>query len=174
MDMVRRVFLIFVLSAFGLSISEAAQVFQAPKAFVANSFNGEPPKPQVLWLTTKIQPTVNEILHHDYLKKRVRYWKILQRSVWILQEVGKEKLITFGIVIDQGKLQQINVLEYRESRGSEIRHAFFTDQFMGAKLQENTTLDRHIDGISGATLSVNAMIKMARLALYLDSLTHDE
>ncbi len=28
-------------------------------------------------------------------------------------------------------------------------------------------LDRHIDGISGATLSVNAMKKMARLALLL-------
>ncbi|RKZ69477.1 MAG: FMN-binding protein, partial [Gammaproteobacteria bacterium] len=29
-------------------------------------------------------------------------------------------------------------------------------------------LDRHIDGISGATLSVKAMTKMARLALLLN------
>jgi Na+-transporting NADH:ubiquinone oxidoreductase subunit NqrC len=28
-------------------------------------------------------------------------------------------------------------------------------------------LDRHIDGISGATLSVNAINKLSRLALYL-------
>ena len=65
-------------------------------------------------------------------------------------------------------LERIKVLEFRESRGWEVRHAFFTDQFRAARLTKDRNLDRDIDGISGATLSVRAMKKLAALALYLD------
>ena len=43
------------------------------------------------------------------------------------------------------------------------------DQFKDATLTGDKELDKKIDGISGATLSVNALTKLARLALYLDS-----
>jgi hypothetical protein len=61
----------------------------------------------------------------------------------------------------------LRVLIYRESRGWEVRHAFFTRQFDQAQL-ENGKLDRSIDGITGATLSVEALQRAARLALWLD------
>jgi Na+-translocating ferredoxin:NAD+ oxidoreductase RnfG subunit len=48
-----------------------------------------------------------------------------------------------------------------------VRHPAFTQQFSDAKL-ENNKLDRHIDGITGATLSVRAMTAVVTLALYLD------
>jgi Na+-translocating ferredoxin:NAD+ oxidoreductase RnfG subunit len=59
------------------------------------------------------------------------------------------------------------VLEFRESRGWEVRYPFFTDQFVEAKLDQNERLDRNIDGITGATLSVNAVTRIARIALFL-------
>jgi hypothetical protein len=59
-------------------------------------------------------------------------------------------------------------LIFRESRGWEVRHAFFTDQFDQATLTRNTELDRTIDNISGATLSVRAVTKLSRIALLLD------
>ena len=59
------------------------------------------------------------------------------------------------------------VLVFRESRGWEVRHPFFTDQFRDAGLTGELALDRNIDGISGATLSVRALSRLARLALYL-------
>ena len=86
----------------------------------------------------------------------------------ILEEIGKDLPITVGLVINEGRLEKIKVLVFRESRGEEIRHSFFTDQFKGARLDDKGKLDRTIDGISGATLSVRAMKKLARLALYLD------
>jgi hypothetical protein len=46
-----------------------------------------------------------------------------------------------------------------------VRHDFFTHQFSQAQLKNGNRLDRGIDGIAGATLSVNAMRKLARLAL---------
>ena len=45
--------------------------------------------------------------------------------------------------------------------------SFFTDQFNEIGLTGELDLDRGIDGISGATLSVRALKKLARLALYL-------
>jgi Na+-transporting NADH:ubiquinone oxidoreductase subunit NqrC len=48
-----------------------------------------------------------------------------------------------------------------------VRYPFFTDQFNGLQLDENNRLQRKIDGISGATLSVNALTRLARLALHL-------
>ena len=60
------------------------------------------------------------------------------------------------------------MLSFRESRGSEIRHDFFTHQFKQTGLTNELQLDKHIDGISGATLSVRAMSKIARISLYLD------
>jgi hypothetical protein len=62
----------------------------------------------------------------------------------------------------------MKVLAYRESRGFEIRFPFFMDQYRGAQVDANSKLDRQIDGISGATLSVRAATRLARLALVLD------
>jgi len=122
-----------------------------------------------MWLTGKRKDAVKKILGHRYPFLRVRYWRKHQRSVWILQETGKEQPITAGLVVNHGRLERIKVLVYRESRGWEVRYPFFTDQFKDARLAKTGNLDRHIDGISGATLSVRAMKKLATLALYLDA-----
>jgi hypothetical protein len=49
-----------------------------------------------------------------------------------------------------------------------VRHDFFTNQFKGLTLDDQNNLNGRIDGISGATLSVNALRNLARLALYVD------
>ena len=72
-------------------------------------------------------------------------------------------------MIEADKIKHVKVLAFRESRGWEIRHPAFTQQFKDATLIDNA-LDRHIDGVSGATLSVWAMTAVTRLALYLDTL----
>ncbi|RMD90438.1 MAG: FMN-binding protein, partial [Alphaproteobacteria bacterium] len=76
--------------------------------------------------------------------------------------------------VEEGALREVAVLVYRESRGGEIRYPYFRDQFVGARLGDDLALDADIDGISGATLSVHAMQRMARLALYLDGVARGE
>ncbi len=145
----------------------ARGVYQEPEAFIAEVFAGSPPQPAVLWLTGERKAVIRDILGHDYASLRVRYWRQDTRSTWILDEIGKEHPITTGIVVDAGKIERVKVLIFRESRGWEVRHDFFTDQFQDATLDANRQLDRHIDNISGATLSVRALKKLARVALYL-------
>ena len=86
----------------------------------------------------------------------------------ILDEIGKEKPITVGVIVETGKIQQLKVLSFRESRGWEVKHAFFTRQFDNIGINDKQQLDKPIDGISGATLSVRALKKIARIALYLE------
>ena len=149
----------------------ARGVYQAPDDFLAEVFAGSPPPAAVVWLRGEVKTNVADILGHNYPALRIRYWGAGQRTAWILEEIGKEKPITVGLVVEDNALQNIRVLEFRESRGWEVRHGFFTDQFNGARLTEEQELDRSIDGISGATLSVRALEKLARLAIYLHSQT---
>ena len=143
-------------------------VYQDPADFVRENFAGTPPAPQALWLTDELQQEIEPILGHPYRALRLRYWAEGARSVWLLEEIGKEQPITTGIVIEDGRIARLRVLIFRESRGDEVRHPFFTDQFTGARLSAEGQLDRPIDGVSGATLSTRALGKLARVALLLD------
>jgi hypothetical protein len=146
------------------------EVYQQPDAFVAEVF-GTVPAPKVLWLTKDIQAQAAAILGHPPAQLRQRYWSDAHRSVWILEEIGKEELITAGFVVADGRIDHVRVLVYRESRGQEVRYPSFLKQFNGAKLAQGARLDREIDGIAGATLSVGAMERMARLALFFDRMS---
>lgn len=129
---------------------------------------GKPPAAEMLWLVGDLQPAARAILEHDYPAARVRYWRAGTRTVWVLDEIGKEMPITVGIAIDKGAVERVKVLVYRESRGWEVKSASFVAQFFGAKLDSNKKLDKQIDGISGATLSVRALNRLTRLALLFD------
>lgn len=144
-----------------------AEVYQPPADFVRDVFDGQPPNPSMLWITKRLKPGIHDILGRDLGVLRIRYWGVDGRTVWILEEIGKEQPITTGIVVNRGAIEQVKVLVFRESRGWEVRYPVFTDQFKHGKLNDEQRLDQKIDGITGATLSVRAVNKLARLALYL-------
>jgi Na+-translocating ferredoxin:NAD+ oxidoreductase RnfG subunit len=146
----------------------AGGVYQEPDAFIAETFADNPPKAEVIWPDKELKAQIKDILGHDYKSLRIRYWQQDNRTAWILDETGKDKPITTGFVINNGRIERVRVLVFRESRGWEVRHAFFTDQFDNARLKADKQLDRQIDNISGATLSVRAVTKLARVALLLD------
>ena len=152
--------------ASGASVSE--ETYLSPEAFVAGAFDSAPPNPQVIWLIENLADEATQILGHVPNNLRERYWLKNGRSVWILNEVGKERPFTVGWVIEDQQIIGTQVLIYRETRGWEVRYPFFTQQFKGAGLNSAQKLDQRIDGISGATLSVRAMRRMAELALLLD------
>jgi hypothetical protein len=159
----------FVLALLAACQVHAAQVIETPEAFVASAFTGATPSQAVLWLTPDIQSGISRIVGQRLPNLRQRYWRSGQRSAWILEKVGKEEPITAGFVVEDGRIVSAHVLIYRETRGWEIRYPNFRDQFIGLSLDQDLALNGRFDGIAGATLSVNAMRSMARLALYLHS-----
>lgn len=144
----------------------ADRVYLEPADFVATAFPGATPQVRVLWVTPDIRTQVVRILGHEPAQLRQKYWTDGQKTAWILEEIGKEEPITAGFVVKDGRIEQARVLIYRESRGGEIRYPSFLSQFQGAALADGQQLNRQIDGVSGATLSVNAMLRMSRAALY--------
>lgn len=142
-----------------------AEVYQTNTDFIKEVFEHKTPKPKVLWITKQLKSQASEILGNKPRQLRIRYWGKENKTAWILDEIGKEKPITFGVVIEADKIKQFKVLSFRESRGWEIVQPFYTDQFTHSLLKDNLKLDKTIDGISGATLSVRASQKMARMAL---------
>jgi hypothetical protein len=146
----------------------AQDTYQTSKQFVSFSFNGEIPKSKALWLSTDDKVVISDIMSHEYKRLRLRYWQQENETVWVLEEIGKEKPITIGVHIKNEKIVEVKVLAYRESRGDEVRHDFFTKQFHSASLTKENMLNQHIDGITGATMSVRALTKVARLALWLN------
>lgn len=146
----------------------AKGVYKTNLQFLQESFSGqEVPATQILWLAGDVKNGVKNILGHNYIKLRIKYWRDKSRTVWVLEEIGKEKPITAGFVVNDNKLESVEVLAFRESRGWEIKHPFFTRQFKGAALKNKSGLNKNIDGITGATLSVSAITRLSQMALYL-------
>jgi len=143
-----------------------ASVYEDPESFLRQAFSGKVPQAKVLWISGELRENAGKILQHRPATLRTRYWRQAGRSAWILEEIGKEQPITVGIVISDNKIESLKVLIYRESRGWEVKHPFFTDQFTHTQIQPDLNLNKGIDGLTGATLSVRALTKLSRLALF--------
>ena len=152
----------------GFSPVARAEVYLEPDKFIEECFPGGPEQ-KMLWLKKELKEEVKEILGHPYKGLRIRFWELNGRTAWILDEIGKVEPITAGFVVEKGKLINMQVLIYRETHGWEVKYPFFSKQFKGLRLRGKRGLDKKIDGISGATLSVNALVRMSELALFLDA-----
>ena len=159
--------LLLLLSALPGAAGAVTQVYEAPDAFVERVFQEQPPQASLLYPDKPLKKRIRAILGRRYAKFRIRYWLQDGRSAWVLEEIGKERPITCGFAVSSSGIEELKVLIFRESRGWEIRYEGFTRQFAGARLTPADKLDRGIDNVTGATLSVRAATKLARLALLL-------
>ncbi len=150
----------------GDAVAVADERSRKTEQFLAEQFPELPPKKQAVWLRGELADDIENILGRPSSRLRVHYWSQGARSAWVLEEIGKELPITAGFVVNNGVLQSAQVLVYRESRGGEIQYTHFLDQFTGLRRKQHRLSD-DIDNISGATLSVRSMKKMAAMALRL-------
>ncbi|MBM4053671.1 MAG: FMN-binding protein [Planctomycetes bacterium] len=84
----------------------------------------------------------------------------------ITEEIGKFHPFTFIVgVKPNGKISNIAVLVYRESRGGEIAKKRFLYQFIGKSLKNPIRINKDIINITGATMSVQCMCAGVRKVL---------
>lgn len=168
--MLRRLLIVILVFAGPASAGSGGEAgrYMETDDYIRSVFPEGSPAARTLWISGDVRDAVERLLGHDFAALRVRYWHEDARTVWILDEIGKELPITIGVAVADGAIENVRVLEFRESRGWEVRYPFFTDQFVDARLEGDGRLDRRIDGITGATLSVGAVTRVARVALLLD------
>ncbi|MEW6754681.1 MAG: FMN-binding protein [Candidatus Latescibacterota bacterium] len=88
-------------------------------------------------------------------------------------QIGKYRPITFMVgVTPTFRVQDVAVLVYRESRGSEVHRTRFLRQYRGKSAADPIRLNRDIINITGATLSVRALNAGVRGVLVLVSQTY--
>jgi len=99
-----------------------------------------------------------------------RVWRVSTGGFFIVDEVvGKHEFITYAVGLNSdGSARQIEVMDYRESYGYEIRNAQWRRQFVGKRAGDTLKLDDDIKNISGATLSCRHITEGVKrvLALY--------
>ena len=93
--------------------------------YLRSVFETEVPAAKTLWVTGDLRDGVEQTLGHSFGALRVRYWFDGARSAWVLDEVGKELPITIGVAISKSTIENVSVLEFRESRGWEVKYPFF-------------------------------------------------
>lgn len=75
-------------------------------------------------------------------------------AFWVDRVIGKHDFITYAVAIDaRGTVTGVEILEYRESYGGEVRNPAWRKQFQGKTQDAPVSLGRDIQNIAGATLS---------------------
>ena len=87
--------------------------------------------------------------------RQLQVWRVSTGGWFIADDVvGKHEFIPFALGLDQaGRVVGIEILEYRESYGYEIRETHWRAQFTGKQHGAALKLTADIQNISGATLS---------------------
>jgi len=146
----------------------ADRVYKRTSEYIKDFFDGDTPPKATIWVIGELRDNINEVINGaESTPVRYRYWRKDKRTLWVLESVGHTMPITAGVVVEDGKIEDVSVLIYRESRGQEIQNHQHRAQYYGASIEGGTRLDKPINGISGSTLSTNSMKRMARIALLL-------
>ena len=82
-------------------------------------------------------------------------WRVSTGGWFIADEVvGKHDFIPFALGLDaNGAVRSVEILEYREAYGDQVRNPAWRAQFVGKRHGAALTLTKDIQNISGATLS---------------------
>lgn len=88
-----------------------------------------------------------------------RVWDVRSgntRVGWLIVDrvLGKHEMITYAVALTpDGAVKRVEILEYREAYGGEIRNERWRKQFVGKRFGSTLQLGKDIRNISGATLS---------------------
>ena len=126
-------------------------VEQAQKAiFPGKSFTAAPVK-----LTSVQRKAIEQASGVRVLHDEQRVWRVSGGGWFIVDEVvGKHDFITYAVGLNtDGSVKQIEIMDYRETYGDQIRDQKWRAQFVGKTSKSTLKLDSDIKNISGATLS---------------------
>lgn len=106
------------------------------------------------------------------LSTRLQLWRGADGERFIVDEVlGRHEFITFALGLDaEGAVTSVEILQYNESYGSEIRLPAWRAQFIGKHHGAPLKLDQDIRNISAATLSCKHITEGVKRLLATDAL----
>jgi len=124
----------------------------------------------------KIEYTVKQRFFKDWLY----VYKISVKDTVIAfgfldNVIGKSMPITFFVLLDvEGNIISTNIIKYREPYGGAVSNENWNEQFTGKNSSSDFTIGESVNGISGATISVNSVTKGIRKITFLYGVIKDD
>lgn len=131
------------------------------------------------WVAKPVQLTAEQMREIDQASgvpgrtAQQPVWQVLSKGkpvgwFFVDQVIGKHELITYALGINaDGSVRQIEVIEYLENYGSQVRYPNWRSQFVGKTADSLLRLDSDIENISGATLSARHLTEGVRRLLFV-------
>lgn len=110
-----------------------------------------------------IRNRIEKKVYQKFFKNFIYVWKITKNDTIIgyaLLDNVKGKTMPITILVNfgtAGTIRSTHVVKYREAIGGEIENRRWNSQFAGRSYKSSFLVGSEIDGISGATISVNSM-----------------
>ncbi len=144
-----------------------ATTYMSVEQAQAQMFPGEALKPDFHTLTDAQMAAIHRESGEAPLNRDLKAWRAADGGWFILdQVVGKHEFITFALALDgSGAVKSMEILDYRESYGGQVREAAWRSQFVGRRYGAPLKLGQDVRNISGATLSSKHMTDGVRRLL---------
>ena len=169
-----------IAAVFAASPAHATQYLtlaQAQKALFPGAGAFEP---SPIALTPQLKAALRERSGQNAAGDEQPAWSALQGDkligrVFLDEVIGKHERITYavGIGVD-GAVRGVEILDYRETRGGEVRDPRWRAQFVGKRADSALRLDEDIQNISGATLSCRHVTDGVRRLVVLHALAYPQ
>ncbi|MDH3215171.1 MAG: FMN-binding protein [Candidatus Krumholzibacteria bacterium] len=108
------------------------------------------------------------ILDSRYVFYEAMEEDVVVRRAVIINVIGQYQPITFIVgMLPDGTVERVDIMVYRETRGSEVRRRAFLKQFEEKSLQDPLRVHDDIMNVTGATISSRSVSNGVKLALRL-------
>jgi Na+-translocating ferredoxin:NAD+ oxidoreductase RnfG subunit len=132
-----------------------SQVYLTEDQATQSIFAGEPGTRKTVELTADEIKKIEELSGERVRSSTLVVWVTPAKNlVFVDQVLGKHEFITFAVGIsNKKKVTGVEILEYRETYGQQVRDLAWRKQFFGKDASAPLRLKADIVNISGATLS---------------------
>jgi hypothetical protein len=146
--------LVLPLAAAALAQPAYAIVYLSVERAQQLMFAGQALTPVPLNLTREQIAAIERDSGVQVFAGSTRVWKADSGYFFTDSVIGKHDLIHYAVALTtDGRIRQVEILEYREAYGGEIRGAPWRAQFANRGHGDPVRIGRDIQNISGATLS---------------------
>ncbi|PWU13015.1 MAG: FMN-binding protein [Bdellovibrio sp.] len=152
-----------------VALTAHAQVYMSERAAVGKIFPGDQLERSTLRLTDDLRTSIEAASGQKFSGKILVIWKDAKTRNCVLvdQVYGKHEFITYAVGLRaDGTVKGLEILEYREAYGHEVRGEKWREQFTGKSKESPLKIDQDIKNLSGATMSSAHLTEGVRKLLF--------
>ena len=156
----------FILLLISAILFGGSPIKDASKVFITSQFGDSVSiKMNTLKLNAVVKSQLQNTARQAFYRDELYYWTISQNDstlahAFLDNVLGKSMPITFLVLFNtEGEIISSEVIKYREAYGGEVGNKNWLAQFTNSTDTSQFKVGKNIDGISGATISVNSLTK---------------